>query len=141
MKLISILIIAAVAAALSGCGGGGGGGGIVDPPVDVTGPIFHSLTAVYNYSSGDATIIANVTDSSGISGVRAYVNGASTGTDMLLSTSNTYMGTYPDVADNYGDTSVVYTVIVFATDAKGNATSSQTTFSVPPFGPPPPPTL
>lgn len=141
MKFFYILVIAAVAITLSGCGGGGGGGSIVDPPTDVTGPTFKSCTAVYNYPTADATITASVTDASGVLSVRAYVNGGGIGSDLLLTSANTYTGIHPNVPDNTGDTDITYTVIVFATDTKGNVTTSQTTFVVPSslLPPPPPP--
>ena len=141
MKFISILLLVISTALLTGCGGGGGTIPPVVPPTDTTGPTFVSCTAVYSYLNSNAVITANVTDASGVAAVIAYVNGGNTGIDLLHTSGSTYSGTYPNVPDNLTDVNQVYNVIVYATDNKSNVSSTQTSFTVPPLGPPPPPVL
>jgi|GEM_PF-4378824 len=141
MKLISILAIAVLAVALSGCGGGGGGGSaVIDPPVDVTGPVYTvAPTAEYVDSTGSVLFIATVTDASGIASVKAVVNGVIT--NLSLVSGNLYSGTYDNFPDNTGVTDLTYTAVITATDKSTNAnkTSVNATFTVPVAGPPPPP--
>ena len=128
MKLINILMIAAIAVVLSGCGGGGGGGNSTD---DTAGPTFSVLpTAVYNDAAGSVVITTSVTDPSGISTVKAVVNGATV--TLSLVSGSQYSTTYNGIPKNTGTTSKIYTVAVTATDSSSgkNTTTRNVTFTV-----------
>lgn len=143
MKHFTILLSLALVALLVGCGGGGGGNGGNNPPDnpngDTTGPVIRSFSATYNELTESATFVAVATDPSGIKTVQAFINNGSIATNMYLSSTNTYTGVLANVPENYSGSEMVYLVTIYATDTKGNTSSANTSFTVPPFGPPPPP--
>ena len=135
---LGLILIALVA----GCGGGGNGG-----TPDTTTPAISNVRIIlppgFDWHGGDVTIQADVTDASGVSVVRATVtlpDSSQATVPMALAIGDTYSGTY-DAPANPGSAAETYSVVVTATDTKGNTGSSPPfTFDVPaPQAPPPNP--
>ncbi|MBI3948793.1 MAG: hypothetical protein HY321_22985 [Armatimonadetes bacterium] len=136
--LFALLLGLALAAA--GCGGGGGDsttpdGGGTGP--DTQAPALTGValsTASLDFRGGSVTVSANVTDASGVATVTATIarEGTTIGTVTLSPASgSTYSGTY-SVPPNGSATGAAqtYTVVVRATDTKGNASAEVSAGSV-----------
>ncbi|MEN6355814.1 MAG: hypothetical protein ABFD83_01880 [Armatimonadota bacterium] len=144
MKLIktntAVLVIACIGVVLvAGCGGGGGG----TPAPDTSGPKIENMkadTSSLTFVGGNVTIMADVTDASSISSVKAAVSKGGkliSEKAMTLSSGSTYQAVVT-APSNISSASLTCTVVIYAVDANSLQSHEQFSFNVPVAGNIPP---